>query len=143
MSNAQEQFLDIYDAYATDPELELKGKWFPIGKTGKVKVARTGNDNYNAEFKRLVDQYQADLSEGGPAAEELGLKIMVKVQAKTILLDWEGIGYQGKKVEYSVDMAETMLGIKDFRKRINAIADSFENFRAKAEEQQGNGSSDS
>lgn len=137
MSNASE-VLDIFATYATDSDAEQNGKWFPLGKKGRVKVARTGNDRYNSEFKRLVDEKQLDLNEGGPAAEALAQDIMVAVQAKTILVGWEGLGFQGKTVEYSVDMAKTMLGVKDFRRKINALADSFENFRVKEEAEQGN-----
>jgi hypothetical protein len=121
--SAPETF-DIFSNFATDEVLEVEGKWFPLGKSARIKVARTGNDRYNAEFKKLLEQYQADLSDGGPAAEALAAKIITEVQ--------------GKPVPYSVEMAKTFLGVKDFRKRVTALADSFENFRVKAEEQQGN-----
>jgi hypothetical protein len=135
--SAPETF-DIFSNFATDEVLEVEGKWFPLGKSARIKVARTGNDRYNTEFKKLLEQYQADLSDGGPAAEALAAKIITEVQAKTVLVDWENLSYQGKPVPYSVEMAKTFLGVKDFRKRVTALADSFENFRVKAEEQQGN-----
>lgn len=137
MSNDSGSF-DVFTNFATDSKLENEGKWFPIGKKSRVKVARTGNDHYNAEFKRLLEQHQMELNDGGPEAERLANEILLKVQAKTILVDWEGLSFQGKDVAYSVEMAKTMLGVKDFRKRILAWADSFEEFRVKDEEQQGN-----
>jgi hypothetical protein len=138
--DTQEVF-DVYANYATDEEAEVKGRWFPIGKNARVKVARVGNDNYNAEFRKLVEDKQLDLSEGGPAAEQLASDILLTVQAKTVLVDWEGLGFQGKPVPYSVDSAKSLLAVKDFRKRILAIAESFDNFRVKQETQQGNDSS--
>lgn len=138
--DTQEVF-DVFANFATDEEAEIKGRWFPIGKHARVKVARVGNDNYNAEFKKQVEDNQLELSDGGPGAEQLAGEIMLRVQAKTVLVDWEGLGFQGKQVPYSVEMAKTMLGVKDFRKKILALADSFENYRVKSEEQQGNDSS--
>ena len=136
--SAAPKFLDIFDAYATDETAEVEGRWFPIGARGRVKVARTGNSRYNELFKKKVEDKQLDLQDGGPAAEQLAEQILIEVQAATILLDWQDLGFQGEAVVYSQDMAKTMLGVKDFRRKINALADSFENFRVKREEQQGN-----
>lgn len=138
MSNDTQEVFDVYAAFATDEQAEVSGRWFPIGKGAKVKVARTGNDRYNAEFRRLVEERQLDLNDGGAGAEQAAADILLQVQAKTILVGWEGIAFQGKQVEYSVEMAKTLLGVKDFRKRVLTMADSFENFRVKSEEQQGN-----
>jgi hypothetical protein len=138
MSTPDQDLLDIFDAFATDPELELKGKWFKLGKKARVRVARDGNDNYNEEFKRLFEEHSLALADGGPAADALAADIMLQVQAKTILVGWEGLSFQGKPVEYSVEMAKTMLAVKDFRKKILAMSREFDNFRVKAEEQQGN-----
>lgn len=137
-ASANQDFFDIFNAFATDPELELKGKWFTVGPKARMKIARTGNDNYNAEFKRLVEKHSLDLQDGGPGAEKIAAEIMTEVQAKTILVDWDGIGFQGKLVEYSPEMAKTMLAVKDFKKLVLAKADSFEEFRVKAEAALGN-----
>lgn len=138
MTKPNQDLLDIFASFATDPELELNGKWFSIGAKGKVKVARDGNDNYNEEFKRLYEENALALADGGPAADSLAASIMLQVQAKTILVGWSGLAFHGKEVEYSVEMAKTMLAVKDFRKKIAEMSRSFENYRVKAEEQQGN-----
>lgn len=138
MSNANQDLLDIFASFATDPELELKGKWFSIGAKAKVKVAREGNDAYNDEFRRLYEENALALADGGPAADALAADIMLQVQAKTILVGWEGLAFQGKAVEYSDEMAKTMLAVKDFRKKILEMSRSFDNYRVKAEEQQKN-----
>lgn len=138
MQSPAEQVLDIFEAYATDEDAENNGRWFPLGKGGHVKVARTGNENYSKLFKKLVEAKEADLNEGGPAADALANEILLQVESQTVLVDWKGIGFQGKQVEYSPEMAKTMLGVKDFRRKINALAGSFENYRIREEQQAGN-----
>lgn len=130
--------MDVFNTYATDEQAEIEGRWHKIGGKSRVLVARTGNANYVKEFRKLLERHEADLGTGSDEADKLSEEILVEVMAKTILLGWEGLEFQGQPVEYSVEMAKTLLRVKDFRKRVSAIADSLENFRIRTEEAQGN-----
>lgn len=130
--------MDIFSTYATDEIAEVEGRWQNLSKTAKVLVARTGNARYNAEFRKALQKHELDLGTGNEEADKLAEEILIDVMARTVLLGWEGLSFQGAEVPYSVEMAKTLLRVKDFRKRIAAVADSIDNFRIQVEEAQGN-----
>lgn len=130
--------MDIFATFASDEKAELEGQWFPLSKTAKVLVARSGNTNYVAALRKTLEKNQMDLNSGGPEAEQLAEQALIDVMSSTILLGWEDLSFQGKSVSYSVEMAKTMLRVKDFRKKVSGFADSFEAFRVKADVEQGN-----
>ena len=128
--------MDIIATFTTDEKLEAEGKWFPLSKTAKVEVARSGNDKYMSVLRQKMKEAQIDLS-AGEEAEKLAEDVLIDVMAETLLLGWEGITQDGKPVPYSREQARTYLRIKDFRKKIAGFSDNFEAFRAKAEVEQG------
>lgn len=128
--------MDIIATFTTDEKLEAEGKWFPLSKTAKVLVARSGNDKYMSVLRQKMKEAQIDLS-AGEEAEKLAEDVLIDVMAETLLLGWEGITQDGKPVPYSREQARTYLRIKDFRKKIAGFSDNFEAFRAKAEAEQG------
>lgn len=130
--------MDIFSSFATDETLETAGKWRPLSKTAKILVARSGNPKYVALLRKKMEEAQLDLS-SGPEADQLAESILIDVMAETILLNWEGLTYQGKEAPYSREMAKTFLKVKDFRRKVSAMADDFEAFRVKQEAEQGNG----
>lgn len=130
--------MDIFATYATDEQLEVEGAWFDLSKTAKVRVARANNENYLATLRKKLNSNQHALDVGGKEADELAEGLIVEAMSETILLDWKGLQFKKKDVPYSKEMARTMLRIKDFRKRISGFADTFEAFKVKAEEEQGN-----
>lgn len=129
--------MDIFAAFATDEKLEAEGKWFPLSKTAKIRVARSGNQAYVQALRAKMKEAQLDLS-SGDEADQLAEEILTDVMAETLLLGWEGLSYQGKPVSYSKEMARTLLKVKDFRKKVVALSENFEAFRLQAEEAQGN-----
>jgi len=131
--------MDIFATYATDEKAEVEGVEFDLSSTAKVRVARAGNDKYLAELRKVLDQNQMALDSNDEAANTLAQKLTIDVMAKTILLGWSGLQFKGKPVDYSPEMARTMLGVKDFRKKIITLSESVEAFRVKAEAEQGNG----
>lgn len=128
--------MDIIATFTTDEKLEAEGKWFPLSKTAKVLVARSGNDKYMSVLRQKMKEAQIDLS-AGEEAEKLAEDVLIDVMAETLLLGWEGITQDGKPVPYSREQARTYLRIKDFRKKVSGFSDNFEAFRAKAEAEQG------
>ncbi len=118
----------------TNLKLEEEGVWRPIGEGAEIKVARLGNAAY---LKLLRTKYKANravLDMEDDLAQTMGEKIAIEVYARTILKDWRGIGSKGVPIEYSVENAEKLLGIKDFREKVKAYAETMELFQDKAEE---------
>lgn len=130
--------MDIFSTFATDEKAENEGHWFSLGKTSKVLVARAGNPDYTSALRKALEKNQIDLEGGGADADHLAEALMVDVMAATVLLGWKGLSFKGKDVEHSVEMAKTLLRVKDFRKKISGFSDNFEAFRVKAETEQGN-----
>jgi hypothetical protein len=129
--------MDIFTSFATDETLENNGKWRPLSKTAKILVARSGNDKYVELLRAKMQEAQLDLSSGSEA-DEIAQGILIDVMAESILLGWEGLTYQGKEAPYSREMAKTFLKVKDFRKKVSAMAEDFEAFRVQEDKAQGN-----
>lgn len=129
--------MDIFSSFATDEVLESAGKWRPLSKTAKILVARSGNPKYVALLRAKMAEAQLDLS-SGEEADQLAEGILIDVMAETILLNWEGLTYQGKEAPYSREMAKTFLRVKDFRKKVSGMSDDFEAFKVKADVEQKN-----
>ena len=129
--------MDIFSSYATDETLENEGKWFPLSKTAKVKVARAGNEKYTDLLRAKLKEASLDgmpEKEANAVAED----ILIDVMAQTILLNWEGLTYQGAAAPVTAAQAKVFLKVKDFRKKIAGFSENFESFRVKAEAEQGN-----
>lgn len=136
-NNREKKKMDILATFQTDEKLETEGKWFPLSKTAKVLVARSGNPKYRAALRAKMKEVQLDLT-SGPEAEQLADEVLIDVMAETLLLGWKGIKDGANDVPYSAEQARTYLRVKDFRAKIAALSDNFEAFRAKAEQDQGN-----
>lgn len=126
--------MDIFTSFATDEKAEVEGRWFPLSKTASILVARNNNPRYKAALRKGLEKNRVDLDSGGPEADYLAEQLFIDVQADTVLLDWKGLSFQGKDVVYSPEMSRTLLRVKDFAKKVNALSDSMENFRVKGEE---------
>lgn len=129
--------MDIFESYATDEVAELEGRWFPLDKKTKVKVARTGNANYLKALRQRMKDNQIDAEDASPENEALVTSLIVDTMAETILLDWSGdMKFKGKDLAYSLANAKMLLEFKGFRKRVGDIADKLESFRVKDEADQ-------
>jgi hypothetical protein len=124
---------DVFEAYATDEKLEVEGTWIPHNGA-KFKVARTGNSEYTKLINKEYEENRIALSQQGEEAEKLDVEIMIGVMARTILLGFEGVSYQGKEMKYSIENAKTLLRIKEFRAVVSAWAREINNYKFKKEE---------
>lgn len=130
--------MDVFKLYATDEAKEKTGVWKGLGGKSKILIARSGNRDYARLFSKLVEQSTDALSTKDDAADAEADKIVIEVIAKTILLGWEGMEYDGAPIEYSFENAKKLLALKDFRKLVMKHADDIENFLLAKEEAQGN-----
>lgn len=124
--------MDIFAAYAVDENLEVNGTWMEVGDA-KFLVARSGNKNYVKALSKAVERNRKALNRRDDEADKLSDKLMAEVIAKTILLGWEGVKYQGKPLEYNAENAVMVLKHPEFRKEIMQLADDFDQFKAQKE----------
>lgn len=121
--------LDVFEVYATDEKLENEGTWRTIGGGAKLLIARAGNRAYSKMLTRLVNENQRDLDLNDEDAAALSDSIMRQVLAKTVLLGWENVGNKGAPMTYSVENADTLLAVKDFRALVSRLANEAEAYK--------------
>lgn len=117
--------MDIDKVFATDLTLEEEGVWVTLDEKSAIKVARIGNKKFQklskafAKNNKIVAQYVDSIPEDA----------MIRIVAKSILIDWKGIKLKGKKLEYSVENAIKVLKYKDFLDLVIKVANDKEAFR--------------
>lgn len=126
--------LDVFATYATDTKKELEGVWKDLDGSSKVLVARAGNRLYARALEAAAKGRKAELSKKDEKSDAVAEELLIEVMAETVLLGWDGIGYKGKPMTYSVENAKTLLKHRDFREVIASISDDINNFKAEAEE---------
>ena len=122
--------MDLAKKYKTDEEAEDNGAWIDWGDGAKLKIARVGNNNYQRRAQALMKPHR-HARDRGTISEEIQTDIVTKCIAETVLVDWEGIEYDGKPIKYSSKNAEKLLNeLKDFREDVLLVANDLSNFRA-------------
>jgi len=117
--------MDITKTFTTDKSLENNGVWVDIGGGTKLCVARMYNDRYNELLRGAMKPHKRQVLDS-----ESSLEIMVDVEARSILIGWEGVTADDKDVPYSIETAKEYLHIRDFRKLVLEIASSMETYKA-------------
>lgn len=125
--------MDLSKQFRTSDALETDGVWFDLDDTTKVKVARQGNKGYAKLVTREFEKNKRILDAKNDAADAKGEAIMIDVMARTILLDWEGVEWEGAPLPYSLDNAKKVLALKDFRMVISAFAQDVEAYRTESD----------
>lgn len=133
--------MDFWNRYATNAIHEAQGKPFTKEFGGKctMLIARDNNPQYS---DLLTEQYELhkeilddkSSKEAKATAKVCSEKIMIFVMARAILLNWTGeVKYQKLDLPYSVENAEKLLGLAEFRKKVAELAADFRNFSAVTE----------
>lgn len=107
------------------------GVWVQHDDETRFLVARLNNRKFQNMFQKLIAPYRRQF-ESGKLPLEKQEQIMCKCMAETVLLGWEGLTMDGEPIEYSKDMAYTLLttpGAEEFRDLISAYAGDAETFR--------------
>ncbi len=126
---------DLKKIFATDKKKEQEGAWVDFGEGIRIKIARIGNPRYQEEFQRVSGPYKRQMRRG-TMRDEVAEKLLTKVMAKTIVLDWEGLEEDGKAVKYSAEKAERILtDYPDLRDEIADLAKDIASFRAEEDEE--------
>lgn len=132
--------MDIFKAFATDPNLELEGRDVRIGGTDEkpcyIKVARLGTPRYNGMMAQMWEANKQVLDgQDKPAAEAKMAEIVQHCLASCVLLGWnEHVEYQGEKA-YSYKTAHAMLSHRDFRELVQREANNFQAYKIHQQEE--------
>ena len=117
--------------YALDTDKANNGAWIKIDGGGEVLIARMHNRAFKQELKRLQAPYV--LPSGKLEIDQEVLDELInKAMAKTILLNWRGITYQGEEFPYS---AENSLKIctnpkfEQFKNLVVMLSSDLDNYR--------------
>lgn len=133
----------------TDENLEVQGVWRVIGrdsKTGvesRIKVARSGNKEFNRLLRNKVKANKAVIEQEDDLSFDVQEELAIEVYAATILMDVENISFGGKPIEkYTPALGRELLKIKDFRNKVKSFAEDDDAYRVKPvqEEALGNAS---
>lgn len=122
--------IDLFNEFATNTEAEEKGVWQEFAPGTKFLIARSTNKHYSRALTKAFEKNRATLSRTSDAAEAMSEDIMIGVIARTILLDWEGVVYKGKPLEYSFENARELLSHKDFRRWVMSKAEDLDSYKA-------------
>jgi hypothetical protein len=129
----------VKKAYGTDMKLAVEGKWFPMSMLAgvEVKVAKSGNPNYEKLAQRLYKPYQDQIRRKVTLSEDVTKRITTDLIVKTLLMDWKGMpGEDGKEVPFSQEIARELLDdpeLKEIREEILGFSDNFSAFQLEAD----------
>ena len=142
--------MDIFDAFATDPKLELEGVWHTLGAATrklengepdpdsipKILVARSGNKRHGRIVSKLYEANKTTLESKGDDADAKGEEITIEAMAKAVLLGWKNLSFQKEPLKDGWDLvtAKRLLAVKDFRAVVQKKAESFDDYKVKQEE---------
>lgn len=131
--------MDIFKQFATDPNLELEGRWVRIGgeddKPSRLLIARTGNKRYQRVMAQLYEANKALLESKDTQAANAKVQDMYRhAAASCLLLGWENVEYKGDS-KYNYENAHAMLGHRDFRELVEKEAGKFEAYKIEQQEE--------
>ena len=126
---------DIRKIFGTNKVAEIEGTWNDIGDGIKLLVARIGNPEYQKEFQKISKPHRRALRQGR-LNDEVAERLLTKVMAKNILLDWKGLEEDGVELPYSYENAVRILtDYKDLRDYVSDIANEMDSFKAEEDEE--------
>lgn len=125
-------------AFKTDRQRENQGVWVDIGDGARLLIARLNNERYKQEFLAQTKPFRTQVRTG-TLSEEIAERILRTCYARTVLMGWEGLqDEEGNDIPHSVEKAEELLSIPDFKSLVEELASSRELYRREEAEQAGN-----
>jgi len=123
---------DVFYEYATS-EVKEAGVEIKLGDGAYITVARDKNPRYTKKVQDNYLRHRFVLDAGGEPAIALDKLLMEQTIAETILVGFRGIYFKGELLEYSTSNALLLLSLPDFKKRVIAESERFENYRVDQE----------
>lgn len=105
--------LDL-NSLRSDKKASEEGTWATYFG-GKFLVARYNNDKATQLRAKLTIENFDVISKQDDEALRLSDEINAKVMSEAVLLDWQGVGIDGKEVKFSVEAAYKFLSDPELR----------------------------
>lgn len=125
--------MDIFAQFTSDVKKEEEGTEIQIGLDAYLTVARAGNKTYARLMQKAQEANKYTLDQKNHESDACAEKIYIDVMARSVLLGWRGVDYQGKPMQYSLENAKILLAIKDFQNLVTRLASDFSRFKAATE----------
>lgn len=126
--------MDITKEFGTDHAKEVDGIDVDIGGA-TLRIARIGSLAYNKLVNKLFTANKQVLNLKNEQSEAVNENLMSEVLAKTVLKGWSGIEENGVALPFSVENAQRLLRIKDFRALVMEKASDFTLYKAAVEDE--------
>lgn len=121
---------DLDKVFSVDEELSEEGVWVILDEESALKVTRLGNKKFKKEVSKLSSNNKVVVQ----YFDELPKEALIRVVAKTVLIDWKGIKCKGKVIEYSFDNAvQMMTDYEEFFDLVVELSNERETFKRKVE----------
>jgi len=133
--------LNLTKEFKTDKESEVNGIWEDFGDGCEIKIARIGNPNFRKVSTEVRKPYKKQINRG-TLSEEKTTNLLIKILAKTIILDWKGLtenDENGKEVEIEYNYANcirVLTDYPDFREQVVEISTSMEAYKINLDEEE-------
>jgi hypothetical protein len=131
----------IKKAYGTDQKLAVEGKWFALSMLDgvEVKVAKSGNPNYEKMAQKLYKPYQDQIRRKITLSDSVTKRITTELLVNTLLMDWRGMkDANNNEVPFSKEEAREILDdpeLKEIREEILGFSDNFAAFQLETDEE--------
>jgi len=115
----------------TDLKKEVEGVWTDFVEGIRLKIARARNSKYQEFLRDLVEPYRKDIREEKIEPKDFA-DILLRVRAKTVLLDWENIEENGKTISYSFEKAVEYFRnpeLKDFYNFVIGVSENADSYK--------------
>jgi hypothetical protein len=94
------------EAFTLDLSKTDEGDWFKVGTDMEFLLASIGNDNWQKQYTKLEARaYGSQKRQESARDDETDANIILECFARTCILDWKGVTFEGKDVPFSTDKA--------------------------------------
>lgn len=111
-------------SFETDATKSEKGVWVSIGEDGAaLLLAKLPNPAFDKRMEALRKPYRGLIRTGGSIPEDKAQEITARAISETVLLGWRGLTNGGEPMEYSREMAYSLLNDRKMRDFANLVVE--------------------
>jgi len=127
---------DLGEELGSNEVAEVEGVWIPLGDGGSIKVARLGNKEAQAAYRKIPREMRR-LIETGKMDNKQAINFLASFLSGNILKDWKGLVDKGKSLpKYSPEEgAKMMKKYRRFREKVWELSAEDDNFNVDEVEQ--------
>jgi len=130
---------NIHAIFQTNEDMEETGAWVEVNALYglEIKIRRMRSDAASKAYEKLVAEQMGEgkLRKPNDISAEQTQSLLRKHLAANIVVDWKNLrdAETGDEIEYSVEVAESLMEVKDFRDFVLQAASERDTFRDKSD----------